>query len=237
MLKKIRLKNSTILLLGVVLISMGVVIGFFEYFQEKKHNAFSKMNILLYESEIPDNIESDGELFGDNTTSLPSSEVDGNTTEDNETNDSDDEITTENNPSVIYDYKGILEIPKLNLKRGFLDIDSKYNNVNYNITVINGSTMPDIEKNNLILAAHSGNCGVCYFNTLYKLNVGDDANIYYNKIKYSYKITDIYEVEKDGTVAIYRDYNKNVLTLITCTKNSDTKQTVYILELINKTAY
>ena len=41
------------------------------------------------------------------------------------------------------------------------------------------------------------------------------------------------EVEKDGTVAIYRDYNKNCLTLITCTRNSNTKQTVYILEQTN----
>ena len=57
--------------------------------------------------------------------------------------------------------------------------------------------------------------------------VGNSKNI-----KYSYKIVDIYEVEKDGTVAIYRDYSKSVLTLITCTRNSDTKQTVYILEEI-----
>ena len=53
------------------------------------------------------------------------------------------------------------------------------------------------------------------------------------QIKYEYKIVDIYEVEKDGTVAIHRDYSKNGLTLITCTRNSNTKQTVYILEEIN----
>ena len=33
------------------------------------------------------------------------------------------------------------------------------------------------------------------------------------------------------------DYNKNSLTLITCTRNSSTKQTVYILELADKDNY
>ena len=93
--------------------------------------------------------------------------------------------------------------------------------------------MPDEENNNLILAAHSGSCSYCYFNKLYKLQKGDSAYISYNGKEYKYEIVKIYEVEKDGTVAIYRDYSKNTLTLITCTRNSDTKQTVYILELVN----
>ena len=85
---------------------------------------------------------------------------------------------------------------------------------------------------NLILAAHSGDCPVCYFENLYKLSIDDIAYLNYKHVKHSYRIVDIYEVEKDGTVAIYRDYNKSVLTLITCTRNSDTKQTVYILEQV-----
>ena len=99
--------------------------------------------------------------------------------------------------------------------------------------MINGSTMPNEENNNLILAAHSGDCPVCYFENLYKLVIGDKAYITYKNVKYQYKIVDIYEVEKDGTVAIHRNYEKNCLTLITCTRNSNTKQTVYILEIIN----
>ena len=43
-------------------------------------------------------------------------------------------------------------------------------------------------------------------------------------------MSDIYEVEKTGTVAIYRDYSKKVLTLITCTRNSKTKQTNAIIK-------
>ena len=73
------------------------------------------------------------------------------------------------------------------------------------------------------MAAHSGDCPVCYFEKLYKLRKGDKAYIHYNSVKYEYEIVDIYEVEKDGTVAIYRNYDKNCLTLITCTRNSNTK--------------
>lgn len=220
MLKKIKLKNSTILLIGILIVCSGIILGCFEYFLDKKNRAFSEMNVMLYESEMPENIDSD----------------------EDKTEPSEPSIEIENPPieapvETKYDYVGILEIPNINLKQGFLDMNSIYNNVDYNITVISGSTFPDKEKNNLILAAHSGICSVCYFDNLYKLKLNDVAYIYYNNIKYTYKIVNIYEVEKNGTVAIYRDYSKNTLTLITCTRNSNTKQTVYILELTNKTNY
>lgn len=204
MLKKIKLKNSTLILIGIIILTVGICVGLYEYFEERKNKTFSNMNITLYEKEQPQNIIE----------------------ENNEIEESIDKEPTTNN------YLGILEIPKINLKNGFYSLGSQYNNVDYNITVINGSTYPTEEHNNLILAAHSGDCPVCYFENLYKLSLGDLAYLNYKNIKYSYKLVDIYEVEKDGTVAIYRDYNKNVLTLITCTRNSNTKQTVYILEQV-----
>ena len=212
MLKKIKLKNSTLILIGIIILSLGVCIGMYEYFEERKNKTFSDMNITLYEQEQPQNIED---------TPDPLKE---------EQNEEQKEI--DKNESIINNYLGVLEIPKINLKNGFYDIGSKYNNVDYNITIINGSTYPTEKNSNLILAAHSGDCPVCYFENLYKLSLGDVAYLDYKNVKYSYKIVDIYEVEKDGTVAIYRDYNKSVLTLITCTRNSDTKQTVYILEQV-----
>lgn len=218
MLKQVKLKNSTILFLGIVVITIGIGFGLFEYFLERKDEVFSDMNILLYESEIPENIESDDNL---------ELEIE------NEEQEINGEVETPQKQETTYNYVGILEIPKINLKRGFLDINSKYNKVNYNVTVINGSTFPDQNSNNLILAAHSGSCKICYFDKLYKLQKNDQAYVYYKNKKYVYSIVNIYEVEKDGTVPIYRDYDKNTLTLITCTRNSDTKQTVYILELVN----
>lgn len=216
MLRKIKLKNSTILLIGLIFIILGICIGLFEYFTERKEKIYSDMNIRLYESEEPSVIYSEEEIKSDNE--------ENNEIEENEP-------TNDNSSGEKYDYIGILEIPKINLKRGFLDLNSRYNKVDYNITLINGSTFPEEENNNLILAAHSGACSVCFFDKLFNLSINDSAYVYYKNTKYSYKLVNTYEVEKDGTVAIYRDYNKKVLTLITCTKNSDDKQTVFIFEL------
>ena len=220
MLKRINFKNSTIILIGIIIITIGICLGFYEYYVERKEKTFSNMNIMLYEEEQPQNIIEESIENEKN-----------NQSENNEIN-VQEEQKNEEKPQT-NNYLGILEIPKINLKRGFYGLGNKYNSVDYNVTVINGSTLPNVENNNLILAAHSGNCSICYFENLYKLKLGDIAYINYNNNKYTYKIVDIYEVEKDGTVAIYRDYNKNCLTLITCTRNSNTKQTVYILEQTN----
>lgn len=220
MLKKMKLKNSTILFIGILIISIGICVGLYEYFIERKNKTFSDMNIMLYENEQPQNIKNDSDTNILDNDKIDNSEQSTNSEE-------------ENNQSSTYNYLGILEIPKINLKNGFYDLNYKYNNVDYNITVINGSTYPNDKNNNLILAAHSGPCNYCYFDKLYKLKIGDEAYLQYKNQRYSYKIVNIYEVEKDGTVAIYRDYNKNCLTLITCTRGSDTKQTVYILEQTN----
>lgn len=212
MLKNIKFKNSTTIFIGIVLIIIGVAFGLYELYMQRKDKVFSNMNLLLYENEMPFNVvENDLK---------------------NEENDSDQIEKKSDEKTILYDYIGVLEIPKINLKRGFLDLKSKYNNVKYNVTLINGSTYPDEENNNLILAAHSGNCSICFFDKLFNLSLNDSAYVYYNDVKYEYKLTKTYEVEKTGTVAIYRDYSKKVLTLITCTKNSDTKQTVFIFELI-----
>ena len=222
MLKEIRLKNSTILLIGIILIVIGVAFGLYEYFYERKNNAFSEMNILLYENERPKNIEiNDEDVKNDNKEELPKAD------------DNQQSVVVDNN----YNYIGILEIPKINLKRGFLDLNSKYNNVDYNVTLIKGSTFPNKDESSLILAAHSGICSICYFDSLFNLSFGNQAYIYYNNIKYIYELTDIYEVDKIGTVAIRRDYSKKGLVLITCTRNSDTKQTVFIFELKDQEEY
>ena len=129
-------------------------------------------------------------------------------------------------------YLGVLTIPKIGLKRGFFGLDSRYNDIKYNVTLLEGSNMPDVDCGNLMLVAHSGTAYISFFNTLYKLGVGDDAYVKYRGKDYHYKITNIYNVEKTGKVEIIRNYNKTVLTMITCTKDDDFHQTVYIAELI-----
>lgn len=223
MLKRIKFKNSFVLLIGILLIVSGVFIGFLDFFKERKEKTFSQMNILLYDNETPLEIDEGSDIPKDENDNKEEETPTEQPSQDNGNNNG-------NKNSFKYDFIGTLEIPKINLKSGFLDINSRYNNVDYNITVINGSTFPDEFNGNLILAAHSGECSYCYFNRLYKLGVGDIAYLTYKNIKYNYKIVNIYEVPKKGSVPIYRDTDKNTLTLITCTRNSDTKQTIYILE-------
>ena len=97
--------------------------------------------------------------------------------------------------------------------------------------VVKESSYPDVDKGNLIIAGHSGNSWKAFFNDLYKLNKGDYAYVTYKNKKYAYKIVNIYKQDKVGTIAIYRDYNKTTLTLVTCTNYESTTQTIYIAEL------
>lgn len=136
-----------------------------------------------------------------------------------------DEVTNE--------YIGYLNIPKINLTKGFLDVRSTENDVEKNILVVEGSNYPDTDRGNLILAGHSGTGWKAFFNELYQLEVGDTAYVTYKEKKYVYRISNIYKQPKTGKLAIYRDYDKTTLTLITCTNNDSGTQTIYIAELIN----
>lgn len=130
-------------------------------------------------------------------------------------------------------FLGVLEIPKIKLKRGFYELTSKQNNVNQNIEVIETSLLPDNAYSNLILASHSGNSRISYFKNLDQLELEDEAYIYYNERKYFYKLINIYSEEKDGTIAIRRANYQTNLTLITCDKKNKTLQNVYIFKLIS----
>lgn len=125
----------------------------------------------------------------------------------------------------------MIEIPKVNLKQEVYPKDPVKNNVDKNIQVIEGSEMPDIDKSNLILASHSGSSSIAYFKHLDQLTFNDEFYIYYKNKKYKYVIGDIYDVEKNGYVAIKRDRSKTAATLITCKKNTN-KQTVFIGYLV-----
>lgn len=131
------------------------------------------------------------------------------------------------------EYIGYLTIPKINLTKGFVDYRSQENDVEKNIQVIAGSNYPDVDKGNFIIAGHSGTGWKAFFNELYQLTTNDTIYITYKNKKYIYKITNIYKQPKTGTISIYRNYNKTTLTLVTCTNDDSTSQTVYISELVS----
>ena len=98
--------------------------------------------------------------------------------------------------------------------------------------MVGGSDLPDVPNGNLILMAHSGDSYISYFAYLYKLNIGDECVVTYNNRQYHYRIVNIYDVIKNGVVTIKRDRGKNTLTMITCTKDNDSLQAVYIAEYV-----
>ena len=117
------------------------------------------------------------------------------------------------------DYLAVIEIPKISLRRYLYDVNSKQNDVDKNIEVLKNSDMPSVKGGNLILAGHNVHTSVGHFKNLHKLVINDEIIIYYNNIKYVYKVSKIYDVLKTGTVAIKRDKSQNTVTLITCLGN------------------
>ena len=134
-------------------------------------------------------------------------------------------------------YLMILEIPKINIKKGIYDKNDKNNNVDKNITILNQSDMPDKEKGNVILASHNGNSKASFFKHLEDLNLDDLANIYYLGIKYIYQVYKIDIVDKIGTVKVNKNSNYDNLILISCKNGTKDKQIVYMLKCIAKEAY
>lgn len=201
-----KLSKNAKVTLGILLLFLGIGCLSFTYFKTIKSNIFNEKNLKYFEEvDIAETIE----------------EVVDET--------APEETTT---PVINYNYIGYLDIPKINLKRGFVSLNSKYNSISYNVMLIKGSSMPDVKNGNLMLAAHRGNSSVSFFDKLYKLNLGDEANVTYNDKVYTYKLVNTYLEAKDGTIAIYRDENKTTLTLITCTRGDKKTQTVFIFELV-----
>lgn len=197
---------------GVILIICGIPLLLSNYIKEKRDVVFSEMNLAL--SEI-----STGDINNDEV----NEPVEEETTE---------EVKEDNNEYTYEEYLGILDIPKINFYKGFYSKTSSLNNVKFNLLVLKESDYPDVVNGNLIIAGHSGNYNNSYFKDLYKLGIDDTITVHYQGKDYIYKITKIYNEKKTGTVRILRDRNKTSLTLITCTKDDNNHQTIYIAELI-----
>ena len=202
--QKERISPEMIAVIATIAILLGGFFLSYNYIQSKKVVAFDYIANIFY-NENQEIIVQDGEHQEEEEEELG-------------------EVTN--------DYIGYLSIPKINLKKGFLDKRSSENDVEKNILVVEGSNYPDKDKGNLMLAGHSGTGWKAFFNDLYKLNKGDIAVVTYKGKTYTYKIVNIYTQPKVGKIAIYRNYDKTTLTLITCTKNNDSSQTVYIAELV-----
>ena len=214
-----KLSRAQIIALGTIFIMCGLLIFASQYLLDKRNSLFEYINMQLYFNQMAD------------SEPLPEPEPEP-------TPEPTPEPQPEPEPEVITEsYVAVLEIPEISLKKGMYALGSRYNTVSRNVTILSPSDYPDVQGGNFVLAAHSGNGYLSFFRNLYKLNTGSFAYIYYNNVKYSYKITYIYKQPKTGTINVYRPYNKTTLMLITCTKDDESTQTVYVAELVSQEPY
>ena len=131
-------------------------------------------------------------------------------------------VSKEENNEII----GTLTIDKLNLSKNIYNINSSHNNVEENVTILND------DINLIVLAAHSGPGYIAFFNDLDKLELNDTVNLTYNNKNLVYKVINIEEQPKDGTIEINKT-DKQRLILTTCSKKDKTKQLVVITKKID----
>ena len=209
-------KNNLKIATGVTLLVVGTLVLFSDIIKEKRDVVFSEMNLAL-STNIEESIEREEEI----------EEV-----FEEEPKEEPKEGVKEEKTNYVYEkYLGILDIPKINFYKGFYSKTSNLNQVNFNLYVLPQSDYPDIEKGNLMIAGHSGNYNNSYFRNLYLLKIDDEITVHYNNKNYIYKIEKIYNEPKIGKVRILRNTSRTALTLITCTKDDEYHQTIYIAYL------
>lgn len=207
--KRKRNRKKSLYVIGSLLILSSISIMVYKHFNESQINKLEEISIQEYYEEVKDEKEQIEE----------NKEIKDNSKE---------EIKKNQN---VVNYIAVLRIPKINLKRGLVNKDSKYNDIKYNIMIHDKSTYPDEIGGNVILLAHSGNSNISYFKNLYKLELDDIIYLDYNKNTYKYKIINTYDIEKNGKALIKKDTKNSTITLITCRSNTN-KQIVLIGELI-----
>lgn len=207
-----RLSKNAKITLSILLILLGIGLLLFNYFDTIKHNVFNYQNIRLISQQVSIDEELEEIIEPDIINEEPTTQV---------VTDGKD------------NYIGYLSVPDANIKRGFVSLDSKYNSVKYNVMLIEGSTMPDVEKGNLILAAHRGNSSVSFFDKLLNVKIGSYAYVTYNNKVYKYELKNTYDEPKDGMLTIRRNADASCLTLITCNKVDKKTQKIFNYELVS----
>ena len=133
------------------------------------------------------------------------------------------------------EYNAILEIPKIKLKKGIYEKENINNNVNKNIELIYPNKINNPQRETIIIAGHSGNSKISFFHNLDILTLNDSIYLYYNGIKFEYKVIQKYEEAKVGKLGV--DNEKEILYLTTCSEKNKEKQLVIKTKLFNISSY
>ena len=156
--QKMQRKNknikSQLFKVGFFFLIVGIFVFISNPLAKLKGEVFEEMRLAIFQSNINKN--------NNNTT------INNVNTENLEVTSENITQAEENEKKANYSYIGELSIPKIKLKRGFVSKESRYNNIEYNVTIANESDYPDVPMGNFILMAHSGNAYISFFDKLYK---------------------------------------------------------------------
>lgn len=142
-----------------------------------------------------------------------------------------EEIKEEQQVQDMTSYLAVIEIPNISLYTGVVMSNSSYTTMNRNVSIYPSSDMPNIENGNFILFAHNGNSRVSYFRNIHKLKYNDEIYIYYNNVKYTYKIIKNYEVAMTDNTPLNKIKDKSIITLITCKSGNNKYRTILVGEM------
>ena len=104
-------------------------------------------------------------------------------------------------------------------------MESKKNNVNENVTILENSITPDKEDSIMFIAAHSGTGKLAFFKDLDKLKEGDSITLIYKDQNYDYIVKDYWEENKNGYINVVKE-DKKQLILTTCSPTKEDKQLI-----------
>ena len=148
---------------GFFFLIVGILIFISTPLKKLKGEVFEEMRLAIFQLNINEN--------NDKTTISDINTENLQVTTENITE------AEENDKKANYYYIGELSIPKIKLRRGFVSKESRYNNIEYNITIANESNYPDVPLGNFILMAHSGKAYRSFFDKVYKLQIGGEARV------------------------------------------------------------
>lgn len=218
-------KKKIFIFIFLLLIFISLFIISYDYLKTEQDIIYNEINAKFYKNKKT----TTKKKKENNQDVISNIKIDENVTELEESN-------INNNPDSNYDSNivAVLEIPQINLTRNLYNKNSSENTISKNVKIMNESDFPNIKKGNFILAAHSGTGRLAFFKDLHNLSLSSMIYVYFNGVKYSYEINNIYDEDKDGNIAIKRNINETTITLITCKYKDKTKQTVYTGVLKNE---
>lgn len=193
------------LVISVLIIFMGISILIYNHYQDKKYQDTDQILLQEFFKDFDNSSEEVLQI---------------------------EELKEEQQVQDTTSYLAVIEIPNISLYTGIVMSNSSYTTMDRNVSVYPTSDMPNIENGNFILFAHNGNSRVSYFRNIHKLKNNDEIYIYYNNVRYVYKIIKNYEVIMTDNTPLNKMKDKSIITLITCKSGNNKYRTVIVGEMV-----